>query len=54
MFNKMILGDCLKVLPEIPNNTFDAIITDPPYLYLDHKLDADLDFPLGKFAGFFR
>lgn len=25
------LGDCLKVLKTIPDNSIDAVITDPPY-----------------------
>lgn len=27
----LILGDCLEKLKEIPENSIDAIITDPPY-----------------------
>ena len=37
-------GDCLDVIDGIDDNTIDAIITDPPYGYLDHKLDADFDY----------
>lgn len=29
--NKIICGDSLKVLRYIPDNTIDAIVTDPPY-----------------------
>jgi len=29
--NKVINDDCLKVLKEIPDNSVDAVITDPPY-----------------------
>lgn len=29
--NKIIYGDCLKIIKEIPNNFIDLIITDPPY-----------------------
>lgn len=29
--NKIICGDCLKVLPLIPDGTIDAVVTDPPY-----------------------
>lgn len=25
------LGDCLKVLKELPENSVDSIVTDPPY-----------------------
>jgi site-specific DNA-methyltransferase (adenine-specific) len=37
-------GDCLDVINDVDDNTIDAIITDPPYGYLDHKLDADFDY----------
>lgn len=29
--NKIILGDCIDKLKELPENSIDAIITDPPY-----------------------
>ncbi|MEM5794434.1 MAG: site-specific DNA-methyltransferase [Candidatus Aenigmatarchaeota archaeon] len=29
--NKIVLGDALKLIKEIPDETIDAIITDPPY-----------------------
>lgn len=35
--NKIICGDCLEVLKEIPDNSIDAIITDPPYGLSEHK-----------------
>lgn len=31
MKNELILGDALTVLPTLPANSFDALITDPPY-----------------------
>ena len=31
MSNKVILGDCYKVLAEIESNSVDLILTDPPY-----------------------
>src|SRR5690606_18100144 len=30
-------GDCLDVLRELPDNSIDAVITDPPYGLADHK-----------------
>lgn len=27
----ILQGDCLRILPTIPDETFDAIVTDPPY-----------------------
>ncbi len=29
--NKIINGDCLKILKEIPDRTFDLVFADPPY-----------------------
>lgn len=29
--NKVIQGDCLEVMKDIPNNTMDLVVTDPPY-----------------------
>lgn len=29
--NYIKLGDCYKLLKEIPNNSIDLIVTDPPY-----------------------
>jgi len=29
--NKIICGDCLEVLPMIPDGVIDAVVTDPPY-----------------------
>lgn len=37
MINKIILGDALKVLPQIEDNSIDLVLTDPPY-FLD-KMD---------------
>jgi len=31
--NKVICGDCLKIMKYIPNNTIATVITDPPYNY---------------------
>ena len=29
--NKVIQGNNLEVLKQIPDNTFDSVVTDPPY-----------------------
>ena len=29
--NKVICGDCLEVMKEMPDNCVDSIVTDPPY-----------------------
>ena len=28
---KLLLGDCLELMKDIPNGSIDAVITDPPY-----------------------
>lgn len=28
---KLILGDCLQKLSELPTSTIDCVVTDPPY-----------------------
>ena len=33
---KLIWGDCLKVLPKIPDESIDLILTDPPYNISKH------------------
>ena len=29
--NKLIKGDCLEIMKQIPDNSIDLIVTDPPY-----------------------
>lgn len=41
--NKIYNQDCLEGIREIANNSIDVILTDPPYLYLNHKLDRPFD-----------
>ena len=43
MINQIIHGDCFEVLKTIPDDSIDAVITDPPYKYLKHKLETDWD-----------
>lgn len=41
----LIQGDCLKVLPTLPDNSVDLVLTDPPYNIGKAKWDnVDLDF----------
>ncbi|MBQ8460573.1 site-specific DNA-methyltransferase [bacterium] len=35
--NKIIHGDCFEVLKQIPENSVDLVLTDPPYLYRNIK-----------------
>ena len=39
-------GDCIELMKSIPDKSIDMIFTDPPYLYLKHKLDAQFDISL--------
>jgi len=39
-------GDCLEVMKGIPENSIDAIITDPPYGTTACKWDSVIDFDL--------
>jgi DNA modification methylase len=34
MIDTVICGDCLDVLPDIPDASIDAVITDPPYPHI--------------------
>lgn len=36
-------GDCLQLMSKLPDKSVDAIVTDPPYEYLKHKLDRPFD-----------
>jgi len=61
--NKVICGDCLDVMKDIPDNSVDLILTDPPYgmnfqsNYRKIKYDKiknDNNFPLWIFEEFNR
>ena len=43
MENTIIHNNWVNVLAKMQDKSVDAVITDPPYLYLDHKLDAEFD-----------
>ena len=49
--NELILGDCLELLKDIPDNSIDLVLTDPPYniSQRDGKLDRS-DFKNKKMA----
>ena len=41
--NRILQGDCLKVLGAIPDNSIDCLITSPPYWGLrDYGVDGQL------------
>lgn len=37
------LGDCELLFNDINDNSIDVICTDPPYKYLDHKIETDFN-----------
>lgn len=46
MFRKVVIGNCTllkgnceEVMEELESNSINAVVSDPPYLYLKHKLD---------------
>lgn len=39
---KLYNGDCLEFMENMQEQV-DLVLTDPPYLYLDHKLDKNFD-----------
>jgi site-specific DNA-methyltransferase (adenine-specific) len=41
--NNLYFGNTFDMLAGIADESVDAVITDPPYLYLDHELDAQFD-----------
>ena len=43
---KLMLGDCLERILEIPNNSVDMVLTDPPYGTTSCKWDTVIDLPL--------
>jgi site-specific DNA-methyltransferase (adenine-specific) len=43
---KLIKGECLEAMKEIPTGSIDAIITDPPYGTTACKWDSVIDFEL--------
>jgi len=43
---KLLKGDCLELMKDIPDKSIDAIITDPPYGTTACKWDSVIDFDL--------
>lgn len=44
--NKIVLGDSIEVMKEIPDDSVDLIFTDPPYGIDKKKIKGDEDFGL--------
>lgn len=45
MKNKIILGDCIDILKQIPSKSIDMVLTDPPYIVDNH---GGTNSPLAK------
>ncbi|MDD4582485.1 MAG: site-specific DNA-methyltransferase [Bacteroidales bacterium] len=45
MLNKVIQGDCLEVMPNIPDKSIDMILCDLPYGTTQNKWDSVIDLP---------
>jgi len=43
--NKIYLGDCLEIMPEIETESVNAIICDLPYGVTKNKWDSVIDLP---------
>ena len=43
---KVLIGDCLERMKEIPDDSVDMVLTDPPYGTTACKWDAVIDLPL--------
>lgn len=39
----LVNGDCLKYIQTLPDSSIDHVVSDPPYLYLKHRLDRPFD-----------
>jgi len=46
MKRKLMFGDCLERMKEIPDNSIDMVLTDPPYGTTSCKWDTVIDFEL--------
>ncbi len=45
--NTLHLGDCLQIMAQLPDNSVDCVVTDPPYGILKgHKIETKLDLDL--------
>ena len=42
--SKLILGDCLEAMQDIPDNSIDLVLTDPPYGTTQCKWDSIIPF----------
>jgi len=44
---ELLHGDCLELLKGLPDESVDAVVTDPPYgILTGHRIETDVDIPL--------
>lgn len=41
--NRIYNEDAIAFLKTLPDKCIDCVLTDPPYKYLDHRLESDYD-----------
>lgn len=46
MKSEVLLGDCLELLQEVPSQSVDLILTDPPYGVTASLWDSVISFEL--------
>lgn len=47
----LIKGDCLQLMRQLKDESIDAIVTDPPYQYLNTKeKDREFDKPYNEYS----
>lgn len=42
----LICGNCLEVMKNLPSESVDAVVTDPPYAILKHRIETGIDVKL--------
>lgn len=42
--NNVLIGDCLNILPTLPESSFDLVLTDPPYGCFKRRWDEEIDW----------
>lgn len=50
LLNKILLGDCMELLKQLPDNSIDAVITDPPYCSGGRNAGARVKLPSDKYG----
>ena len=51
--NQILNGDCLEILKQLPSNSVDAVITDPPYSSGGSTIAQKVQDPVKKYEQLF-